>query len=95
MKKFKYLIPKTLDEAVSLHQSHGGSAMYVAGGTDVMVKIKSGKLAPDYLISLKHIGDGISTRGESGNRCVAHRRFGHSPHPGDVFADQTPIPHHT
>ncbi|MGO8879758.1 MAG: FAD binding domain-containing protein [Desulfomonilaceae bacterium] len=56
MKKFKYLIPKTLDEAVSLHQSHGGSAMYVAGGTDVMVKIKSGKLAPDYLISLKHIG---------------------------------------
>ena len=58
MKKFKYLIPKTLDEAVSLHQSHGGSAMYVAGGTDVIVKITSGKLAPDYLISLKHIGVG-------------------------------------
>ncbi len=58
MKKFKYLIPKTLDEAVSLNQSHEGSAIYVAGGTDVMVKIKSGKLAPDYLISLKHIGVG-------------------------------------
>ena len=55
MKKFTYLIPKTLDEAISLHQSHGERAMYVAGGTDVMVKVKSGKIAPDYLISLKHI----------------------------------------
>lgn len=53
MRKFAYLIPKTLDEAVSLHQSHGNRAMYVAGGTDVMVKVKSGKIAPDYLISLK------------------------------------------
>jgi carbon-monoxide dehydrogenase medium subunit len=27
----------------------------VAGGTDVLVKIKEGKIAPDYLVSLKHI----------------------------------------
>jgi carbon-monoxide dehydrogenase medium subunit len=72
MKKFKYLIPKTLDEAVSLHQSHGGSAMYVAGGTDVIVKITSGKLAPDYLISLKHI-DGqsqLELNTETGVFCI-------------------------
>jgi aerobic carbon-monoxide dehydrogenase medium subunit len=55
MKKFTYLVPKTLDEAVSLRQSHGDGAMYVAGGTDVVVKVKSGKIAPDYLISLKRI----------------------------------------
>ena len=55
MKSFKYLTPKTLDEAISLHVSYGESAKYIAGGTDVMVKIKEGKLAPDYLISLKHI----------------------------------------
>lgn len=55
MKEFKYLIPKTLDEAISLRQSHGDGAMYVAGGTDVMVRVKSGKIAPEYLISLKHI----------------------------------------
>lgn len=54
MRKFAYLVPKTLDEAVSLHQSHGNRSMYVAGGTDVMVKVKSGKITPDYLISLKH-----------------------------------------
>ncbi len=55
MKQFTYLTPKTLDEAISLHVSHGESAKYIAGGTDVMVKVKEGKLAPEYLISLKHI----------------------------------------
>lgn len=55
MKKFDYLTPKTLDEAVSLHESHGERAKYIAGGTDVIVKIKEGKLTPDYLISLKNI----------------------------------------
>jgi carbon-monoxide dehydrogenase medium subunit len=55
MRNFTYLTPKTLDEAISLHVSYGESARYIAGGTDVMVKIKEGKLAPEYLISLKHI----------------------------------------
>ncbi|MDX1709346.1 MAG: FAD binding domain-containing protein, partial [Desulfobacterales bacterium] len=55
MRPFTYLRPKTLDEAISLHVSHGDNAKYVAGGTDVLVKIKEGKLVPDYLISLKHI----------------------------------------
>jgi carbon-monoxide dehydrogenase medium subunit len=55
MRKFTYLVPKTLNEAISLYQSHGDRAKYIAGGTDVLVKIKDGKLSPDYLISLKHI----------------------------------------
>jgi carbon-monoxide dehydrogenase medium subunit len=55
MNKFTYLTPKTLDEAISLQQSHGERAKYIAGGTDVLVKIKEGKLAPEYLISLRHI----------------------------------------
>jgi carbon-monoxide dehydrogenase medium subunit len=55
MRKFTYLVPKTLDEAVSMHQSYAGRAKYVAGGTDVLVKLKEGKLAPDYLISLRRL----------------------------------------
>lgn len=55
MREFVYLVPRSLDEAVSLHQSHGDRAMYVAGGTDVIVKVKSGKITPDYLISLKNV----------------------------------------
>ena len=57
MRKFTYLAPKTMDEAISLHESYGDRAKYIAGGTDVLVKIKEGKLAPDYLISLKNIID--------------------------------------
>ena len=57
MRKFTYLAPKNLDEAVSLLESYGKRAKYIAGGTDVLVKIKEGKLSPDYLISLKGILD--------------------------------------
>ena len=57
MKKFEYLRPKTVDEAISLLESHGEKGRYIAGGTDVIVKIKERKLTPDYLISLRHIPD--------------------------------------
>lgn len=55
MKAFSVATPVTLDEAISLLESHSGQAKYIAGGTDVMVKVKEGKLAPDLLISLKKI----------------------------------------
>jgi len=55
MRKFTYLVPKTLNEAISMHASYDGRARYIAGGTDVLVKLKEGKIGPDYLVSLKHI----------------------------------------
>lgn len=55
MRPFTYLIPRSLDEAISFHESHGERAKYIAGGTDVLIKIKEQKITPDYLISLKHI----------------------------------------
>ncbi len=55
MRPFTYLIPRTLDEAISFHESHGERAKYIAGGTDVLIKIKEQKISPDYLVSLKHI----------------------------------------
>jgi carbon-monoxide dehydrogenase medium subunit len=55
MKKFTYLVPRSLDEAISMYESHQGRAKYIAGGTDILVKIKERKEAPDYLISLMHI----------------------------------------
>lgn len=55
MRNFTYLVPRSLNEAISMHESRRGRAKYIAGGTDVLVKIKEGKLAPDCLISLRHI----------------------------------------
>lgn len=56
MRKFFYLIPRSLDEAISMVESYGEKAKYVAGGTDLLVKLKEGKINPEYLVSLRHIG---------------------------------------
>ncbi|PIP35863.1 MAG: carbon monoxide dehydrogenase [Desulfobacterales bacterium CG23_combo_of_CG06-09_8_20_14_all_52_9] len=55
MRRFAYMVPKSLDEAVSMYVSRGERARYIAGGTDILLKIKEKKIFPDYLISLKHI----------------------------------------
>ncbi|NWF91303.1 MAG: xanthine dehydrogenase family protein subunit M [Syntrophaceae bacterium] len=55
MKKFDYLKPRTIDEALSLLNQYGKRAKLVAGGTDVMVMIKQKRISPDVLISLSGI----------------------------------------
>jgi CO/xanthine dehydrogenase FAD-binding subunit len=51
----EYLRPKSMDEAISLNQRYGEKARYIAGGTDVIVKIKERQIHPEYLISLRGI----------------------------------------
>jgi CO/xanthine dehydrogenase FAD-binding subunit len=55
MHRFSYAMPKSIDEAISLMEGHGEQARYVAGGTDILVRIKEKKVLPDFLISLRHI----------------------------------------
>ena len=55
MKKFDYLKPKTLEEALSLLNQQGKKAKLIAGGTDVIVLIKQKTMAPEVLISLRGI----------------------------------------
>jgi len=55
MKKFDYLTPKTLDEAVALLSKHGEKAKLIAGGTDIIVMMKQKAIAPDVLVSLRRI----------------------------------------
>ena len=38
-------------------EGHGERARYIAGGTDILVKIREKKVFPDLLISLRHIPD--------------------------------------
>ena len=54
MKKFEYYKPKSLTEVWELKAKFPNSR-FIAGGTDVMVKIKGGLLAPDALISLRDV----------------------------------------
>ncbi len=58
---FEYLAPKTVDEALTLLKRHKGKAMVLAGGTDLLIRMKERKVAPEYLVGLKNIPgmDGI------------------------------------
>jgi len=51
------LFPKTLGEALLLLERHNGMARVIAGGTDLLPKMKRRELTPKYLIDLKGIAD--------------------------------------
>ncbi len=57
MGSFEYYRPASISEAMALMESSGGRGVYIAGGTDVMVLVKQGKLTPANLISLRNIGE--------------------------------------
>jgi carbon-monoxide dehydrogenase medium subunit len=56
MNPFSYHKPKTLEDALRLKSEQEG-AVFIAGGTDVMVQIKNRELRPPALISLRNIPD--------------------------------------
>ena len=54
--KFEFIAPRTLDEALNYLSIYKGEAMVMAGGTDLVPKLKTRKIkAPSYLIDLKNI----------------------------------------
>lgn len=55
MKKFAYYQPQTLKEAYGLMEKLKGGARYVAGGTDIIVRMKQKLIGPQALISLRGI----------------------------------------
>ncbi len=59
MRPFTHFSPKTLDEAVTLLERYGNQANLIAGGTDLLGKLKDQILPryPEALINLKQIPD--------------------------------------
>ncbi|MBN1266629.1 MAG: FAD binding domain-containing protein [Anaerolineales bacterium] len=55
--KFNLSSPTAVDEALHLLHKSSGSARLLAGGTDVMVGMRVGKIKPDFLINLNKIPD--------------------------------------
>jgi carbon-monoxide dehydrogenase medium subunit len=54
--RFNYMAPTTLDEALSLLSEYRGRAKVIAGGTDLVPKLKRREIrAPEYVIDLKGI----------------------------------------
>jgi len=57
LNRFEYFAPTTLPDALSLFERHGGEAVFLAGGTDVLPMMKFRALVPGFVISLKRIPD--------------------------------------
>jgi len=87
MTELRYLRPRTLDEAISAFAAAGSAARIMAGGTDLLVQMRSGAVRPGLIVDIKKIAEmtGIEEAADGGFRVGAavpgavlaeHARFG-------------------
>jgi len=55
--KFDYLKASTIEEALELKEKYKEGGFFLAGGTDLMIKIRRKSLKPKVLINIKNIKD--------------------------------------
>src|SRR5207253_11043032 len=55
MTELRYLAPDTLDEAIGAFAKAGSAARILAGGTDLLVQMRSGMLTPGVIVDIKQI----------------------------------------
>jgi len=55
MHTFAYARPATVAEAVALLDSHGSDARVLAGGTDLVIRLRDGSVAPALVVDVKRI----------------------------------------
>lgn len=55
MHPFSYARPGSLAEAVSLLAAHGADARVLAGGTDLIIRLRDGSLTPALVVDVKRI----------------------------------------
>lgn len=57
LQPFAYLRPDTLDGVISILNEHGGAARLLAGGTDLIVRMRLGHIRPAVVIDAKRVRD--------------------------------------
>jgi aerobic carbon-monoxide dehydrogenase medium subunit len=87
MTEIRYLAPGTLDEAIKAFAAAGTAARILAGGTDLLVQMRSGAVKPGLIVDIKKIAEmtAIEQTADGGFRIGAavagavlseHPRFG-------------------
>src|SRR5260370_777401 len=73
MTDIQYLSPRTLDEAISAFAAAGSAARIMAGGTDLLVQMRSGAVRPGLIVDIKKIAEmtAIEETAEGGFRVRA------------------------
>ena len=66
MTESDYVAPATIAEAVAALDRAHGSAKALAGGTDLLVQMRSGRVRPDLIVDLKRIPEAIGIRADAG-----------------------------
>jgi carbon-monoxide dehydrogenase medium subunit len=61
-----YLAPTSADQAVAALAEAGVGARVLSGGTDLLVQLRAGRLAPGLIVDLKRIPEAIGVRREGG-----------------------------
>lgn len=57
MTELRYLAPHTLDEAIGAFAAAGNAARILAGGTDLLVQMRSGAVKPGLIVDIKKIAE--------------------------------------
>jgi len=57
MTELRYLAPHTLDEAIGAFAAAGSAARILAGGTDLLVQMRSGAVKPGLIVDIKKIAE--------------------------------------
>ena len=70
MSQLDYLAPTSADEAVRALAAAGGTGRPLSGGTDLLVQLRSGRVAPSVIVDLKRIPGAIGIREEDGGFVV-------------------------
>lgn len=55
MRSFAYARPESLNEALALLEEYGPGATVLAGGTDVVVRLRTGRTLPAIVVDLKRV----------------------------------------
>ena len=55
MRSFEYLEPASVDEAVRILARHGRQAKVLAGGVDLVCRMRRAEIRPEYVVSLQRI----------------------------------------
>ncbi len=87
---FEYLEPKNLQEALELLHIHGKNCSILAGGTDILVRMKQRLLKPEYLISLKSLNSLSYIRRENGFISMGAGTFLAKVCSSDIIQEQFP-----
>lgn len=91
IKDFEYFAPRTLQQALTLLDKYGDSCKIIAGGQSLLILMRQGLVAPQYLISIKDISslnyiksdpkDGLRIGALTPHRVVEKSRLIHTKYP--------------